>query len=175
MKRFGYTAAALYVGTIFAANWLITHYGIVPVGFGLYAPAGVYAAGLAFTLRDVVQDSLGRRAVIAVILIGGVASAFVSPALAFASATAFLCSEFADFAVYTPLRERDRWISAIVASNTVGLVFDSVLFLWLAFHSLQFLPGQIVGKAWMTLAALPLVYAYRTWGRDAILSRDSSG
>lgn len=175
MRRYGYIAAVLYVGTIFAANWLITHFGVVPVGFGLMAPAGVYAAGLAFTLRDVVQDAMGRRAVVAVILIGGVASAFVSPALAFASATAFLCSEFADFAVYTPLRDRGLWVQALLASNTVGLVFDSVLFLWLAFHSLQFLPGQIVGKAWMTLLALPLVYAYRTWMRDAVLPGNTSG
>lgn len=49
-----------YVSTIFLANWLITHLGLVPVGFGLVAPAGVYAAGLAFTARDLTQETLGR-------------------------------------------------------------------------------------------------------------------
>ena len=31
------------------------------------------------------------------------------------------------------------------------------LFLWLAFGSLEFLPGQIVGKAWMVLLSMPFV------------------
>lgn len=39
-----------YVGTILAANWLIATFGLVPVGFGLMAPAGVFAAGLALLL-----------------------------------------------------------------------------------------------------------------------------
>lgn len=48
-----------FVGTIFAANWAIETYGIVPIGFGLTAPAGVYFAGLAFTFRDGVHERLG--------------------------------------------------------------------------------------------------------------------
>jgi len=39
----------------------------------------------------------------------------------------------------------------------VGLVVDSVIFLWLAFGSLDFLLGQIVGKAWMVLLSIPFV------------------
>lgn len=46
---------------------------------------------------------------------------------------------------------------ATLASNTVGLVADSIVFLFLAFGSLQFIEGQIIGKAWMTLLALPAV------------------
>ncbi len=34
---------------------------------------------------------------------------------------------------------------------------DSLVFLWLAFGSLDFLLGQIVGKFWMVLLAMPLV------------------
>lgn len=45
--------------------------------------------------------------------------------LAVASGAAFLFSELADFAVFQPLRER-RWLAAVVASNLVGLVIDSV-------------------------------------------------
>jgi hypothetical protein len=149
MGRIGWVAALGYVLTIFAANWLIQHVGPVGVGFGLMAPAGVYAAGLAFTLRDVVQVTLGRLATVLAILIGAALSYLVSPAFAVASATAFLFSELADFAVYTPL-ERRSWLGAVTLSNTVGLLVDSVLFLWLAFGSLAFLPGQLVGKAWMT-------------------------
>src|ERR671915_473335 len=110
-----------YIATIFAANWAISTFGLVPVGFGLVAPAGVYFAGLAFTLRDLTQDTLGRRWVLGAIVLGALLSALVSPAFALASAAAFLFSELADFGVYTPLRER-HWLAAIAASNVVGLV-----------------------------------------------------
>lgn len=77
-----------------------------------------------------------------------------------ASTVAFLLSELADFAVYTPLQERGL-VLAVLASSTVGLAVDSVLFLWLAFGSLEFLAGQIVGKGWMVLLALPVVHWLR--------------
>jgi uncharacterized PurR-regulated membrane protein YhhQ (DUF165 family) len=168
VSRIGLAAAAGYVATIFAANWLIQHVGIVPVGFGLSAPAGVFAAGLALTLRDVVQATLGRAAVVLAILTGAALSWLVSPSFAVASAVAFLVSELADFAVYAPL-ERRSWLGAVALSNTVGLVVDSWLFLTLAFGSLEFFPGQVVGKAWMTLLAIVLLAG----GRRAFLDRDS--
>ena len=34
---------------------------------------------------------------------------------------------------------------------------DSVVFLWLAFGSLEFLAGQIAGKAWMIVLSIPLM------------------
>ncbi len=73
-----------------------------------------------------------------------------------ASATAFLLSEFADLAVYTPLARR-RLVAAVVASSFAGLVVDSLVFLWLAFGSLDFLAGQVVGKSWMVLLSIPFV------------------
>jgi hypothetical protein len=149
-----------YILVIVLANWAIQQFGLVPVGFGLLAPAGVYFAGLAFTLRDLVQESLGRRWTIAAIVAGAVISAALSPQLAVASGIAFLVSELADFAVYTPLR-RKNWLLAVGLSNTVGLVADSILFLALAFGSLEFLPGQIVGKGWMTLLAVALLWTVR--------------
>jgi uncharacterized PurR-regulated membrane protein YhhQ (DUF165 family) len=89
------------------------------------------------------------------------------PGFAVASATAFLLSETADLLVYEPL-ERRSWPLAVGLSNTVGLVVDSVVFLALAFGSLEFLPGQIVGKALMTvLALLVLVPARAVLARHA--------
>lgn len=152
-RTFGWVWVVLYVLSVVGANWAITRFGIVPVGFGLMAPAAVYFVGVTFTLRDLAQESLGRWAVVAAILIGAALSALLSPQLALASGAAFLFSEFADFFVYTPLRER-HWLGAVAASNVVGLVADSVLFLWLAFGSLDYLPGQVVGKAWMTVIAV---------------------
>jgi len=156
----GVVFALCYVATIFGANWALATFGVVPVGFGLYAPAGVWFAGLAFTLRDLTQERLGKEWTFAAILAGAACSALVSPRFAAASATAFLLSELADFAVYTPLMRRN-WLGAVALSNTVGLVLDSMLFLWLAFGSLTFLAGQVVGKAWMTALAVLVLWAVR--------------
>ncbi len=156
----------LYCLTIPAANWMIGHVGTVcvpngpcllPVAPGLMAPSGVLMIGAALVLRDLVQRRLGIEFGIAAIVAGTALSAGLAPAsLVIASATAFLLSEAADFAVYTPLARR-RLVLAVVASGLVGLVLDSLIFLWLAFGSLDFLAGQIVGKAWMVLLSVPLV------------------
>jgi uncharacterized PurR-regulated membrane protein YhhQ (DUF165 family) len=91
------------------------------------------------------------------ILVGAaISAALAPPALVVASAAAFLLSEFADFAVYTPLAQR-RLVAAVAASSLAGLVVDSIVFLYLAFGSLDFLAGQILGKLWMVLIALPLI------------------
>jgi uncharacterized PurR-regulated membrane protein YhhQ (DUF165 family) len=159
-RTIGIVAVVLYITTVFAANWAIERYGIVSVGFGLTAPAGVYFAGLAFTLRDITHDTLGRRWVLGAIITGALLSSVVSTDFALASGVAFLVSELFDFAVYTPLRERN-WLGAVALSNVVGLVADSILFLWIAFGSLDFLDGQIVGKLWMTVLAVALLTIWR--------------
>ena len=166
----------LFCLTIPAANWMIGNVGTVclpngpcllPVAPGLMAPSGVMMIGAALVLRDLVQRRLGVEYGIAAIVAGAALSAALAPpALVIASATAFLLSEAIDFAVYTPLARR-RLVLAVVASSMVGLVVDSLVFLWLAFGSLDFLGGQIVGKAWMVLLSIPLVAYLRR--RDARL------
>lgn len=159
--RLAFLSAVAFVATVFAANWAIETYGFVPVGFGLEAPAGVYFAGLALLLRDTTQRLGGRWLAVAAILVGAACSWFVSPAFAVASAVAFLFSELADLAVYTPLEQRNLY-GAVAASNIVGAIVDSALFLWLAFGSpLAFIQGQIVGKLWITALALPVLFVVR--------------
>jgi uncharacterized PurR-regulated membrane protein YhhQ (DUF165 family) len=165
-RREGIAFLVLFALTIPAANWLIGNAGttcvpngpcLIPVAPGLMAPSGVTMIGIALVLRDLVQRRLGVGIAVAAILVGAVLSALVAPpALVVASATAFLLSELADFAVYTPLARR-RLVAAVVASSLVGLVVDSIVFLWLAFGSLDFLAGQVVGKAWMVLLSIPFV------------------
>ena len=114
-------------------------------------------AGIALVLRDLVQRRLGVAASSLAILAGAALSALLAPpALVIASAVAFLLSEFADLGVYTPLARRGL-VLAVVASGVAGLIVDSIVFLWLAFGSLDFLSGQVVGKAWMVLLSIPLV------------------
>jgi uncharacterized PurR-regulated membrane protein YhhQ (DUF165 family) len=148
---------AAYIATIPASNLLVEHVGQVPVGLGYMAPAGVYTVGLALVLRDLAREAAGRTAVLAAIAVGAVLSwLLATPALAVASAAAFAVAELMDFAVYEPLRRRGL-ITAMLASNAVGLLADSLIFLSLAFGSFAYLPGQILGKAWMTLAAVAVI------------------
>jgi len=162
----GFTFLAGYIACIPAANWLIDNVGtvcvpsgpcLIPVAPGIMAPSGVLMAGLALVLRDLVQRRLGRAWSLSAIVIGALISGtFASPGLLLASVAAFTFSELADYAVYTPLQRRG-FVRAVFASATVGLVIDSVVFLLLAFGSLEFLDGQIIGKTWMVLATLPMM------------------
>lgn len=169
MRTLGIISAALFVATVWLANWLLSRYGIVNIGFGLQAPAGVFAVGVAFTLRDIVHRTLGRAAVFACILAGCVLAYLIEAGgtipgglvpIAVASAAAFLFSETSDLAVYTPIEHRS-FLGAVAASNIVGAIVDSALFLWLAFGSIEFIQGQVIGKLYMTALALPFLYASR--------------
>ncbi len=163
-EREGLVFLALFSLTIPAANWLIGHVGttclpqgpcVIPVAPGLTAPSGVMMVGIALVLRDLVQRRLGAvMSALAILFGSALSAAFAPPSLVLASATAFLLSEFADLAVYTPLARR-RLVLAVIASSCAGLVVDSIAFLWLAFGSLDFLAGQIAGKAWMVLLSIP--------------------
>jgi queuosine precursor transporter len=165
---------ALFCLTVPVANWMIGHVGTVCAPNGpclipvapliapkLMAPSGVLMIGIALVLRDLVQRRLGLWASVAAILIGTGISGMIAPlSLVVASASAFLLSEFADLVVYTPLA-RKRMVTAVVLSSLAGLVVDSIVFLWLAFGSLDFLAGQVVGKAWMVLLSIPFVVLLR--------------
>lgn len=180
-QRIGWAlaASAVYAGAIIASNWLIGHVGIptgpggphlTPVGFGLMAPSGVWAAAVSFPARDVVQRIGGRWLGILAILAGAGVSYLVSdPRIAIASGLTYLCSETADFAVYTPLQR--RWFTpAVVASGCVAAVVDSVLFLHLAGlpAGVSAVAGLVLGKVWVQIAAGPAAWSLRRTGPLAV-------
>lgn len=155
------------------ANWLIGNIGtacipdgpcLIPVGFGFMAPSGVLMIGLALVLRDAVHETLGAKWALASIAVGAALSfATAPPALALASTIAFALAELADFAVYTPLRAKGRSI-AVLASGAVGAVLDSVLFVFLAFGSLEFAAGTILAKLYASAAVAAYLYGRpRCW------------
>ena len=160
-KRAGLGAWLALVACAPAANWLIQHWGtacvpdgpcLIPVGFGLTAPSGVLLIGLAFALRDVVHDRLGASWSGAAILAGAAASLpFTPPALAFASGLSFVVSEGADLAIYAALRDRAPAL-AVLASGLVGALVDSVAFGWIAFGTVTWTAGLLLGKAYATVA-----------------------
>lgn len=175
-----YLWLAGFLGCIPLANWLIHHIGstcipegpcLIPVGFGLMAPSGVLVIGAALVFRDAVHEFFGWRVAVAAIIVGALLSALISPQIALASGSAFLLAELSDLGVYAPLRRR-MLVLAILLSGLVGALVDSAVFLWLAFGSLDYLPGQVIGKTWASLAALPLIIGWRNcfgfhrWGPD---------
>ncbi|MBI0539477.1 VUT family protein [Roseomonas sp. KE2513] len=159
--------AAAFLACIPAANYLIGHVGtvcmpagpcLIPVFPGVMAPSGVLLIGAALALRDALQEAAGRGMVLGCILAGATLSLGLSPALATASAAAFLLSELLDFAVYDRLRSRSLpW--AVLASGLAGSLADSLLFSVLAFGSAKWAPGLILAKlyasagfaAWLTV------------------------
>lgn len=155
-----YIIAAAFLACIPVANWLIGNVGttcipngpcLIPVAPGMMAPSGVLVIGAALALRDAVQEALGRAWVLGLVIAGATMSFLLgSPALALASATAFLLSELADFAVYDRLRKRGLAL-AVMLSGIVGATLDSLLFSWLAFGTIGWAPGLILAKLYASV------------------------
>jgi len=160
MRKWGYLAG--YIATIPAANWMIGNVGtfcvpdgpcMIPVGFGMTAPSGVIMVGAALVLRDQVQEHLGTKWSLGGILVGAILSYLLAdPFIAIASILAFGVSELVDFAAYTYVRKYGRAL-AVAVSGLVGAVLDSIVFLTIAFGSLAYIEGQIVGKLVISLVA----------------------
>lgn len=157
----------LFLLCIPTANWLIQNVGtfcvpnggpcLIPVFPGLDAPSGVLLVGVALVLRDLVHRRLGLTGAFTAIAFGAVLSLYNSPpSLVLASTFAFLLAELVDLGVYHPLR-KNYFIWAIVLSSLAGIVVDSIMFLQIAFGSQKYLLGQIVGKSWMILLAIPIM------------------
>lgn len=155
--------AGAFVGllaSVYMANYLVQHVGIVRVWpTDLAAPAGVYVAGVAFLFRDTVQRLSSVRLALLGVALGAALSWFVSPTLAGASALAFAASELTGLIVLALL---GRWlVTAIGAAQVAAAVVDSIVFLWIAFHSLAFFEGQFVAKLSVLALAFPVVYGWR--------------
>lgn len=166
----GWLSLVLFVLLIPLSNWVIMNVGLVcpedgpcliPVWPDLWAPSAVLLAGFSLVLRDVVQHCLGWRWALGAIFLGAVISGFISePSLVLASVCAFLFAELADFAVYTPMKKHYP-ASAVIVSGLAGSVVDSAIFLSMAFGSIEFLAGQVLGKFWMSLIAGAVIVLWR--------------
>ena len=174
-RKLGLIAFGVFVGSVVLANYLTARYGLVGIGFGLMATAGTVAIGGAIMTRDLLQDGLGRWAVLGAIVVGAALSFWLStPALARASGTTFLIAEGLEFAVYTPLRRRvgfgtRKWSGVVLVANVTGALADTLIFLSLAGFPVTppVIAGQMVGKGYVTLAILIAVAWWRSDRRGA--------
>ena len=83
-----------------------------------------------------------------------------------ASLVAFAISETIDNTFGAWLRDRVPDAARVVATNAVSVPLDSVVFLLIAFGSLEFIEGQIVVKyAATVLVGIPLVVLFARFVR----------
>lgn len=145
---------AVYVGAIVGANLLITHFGLINVGFGL-VPAGTAMVALSWPARDIVQAAGGRWLSILAIVVGAALSYWLTAGgqipgaplpIAAASGLTLLCSESLDWAVFSPMRRR-YLVTGVAASGILAGLLDTWLFLYLAGIGMASLAPTFVVKA----------------------------
>lgn len=158
----GVVAALGYVIVIAAANAAIRRWGVVPVWPGVHAPVAVYFVGAALVLRDLVQVTLGRVAMLGALALGCLLSYLTADAkIAAASAAAFACSELIDFAGFTLVAP--RWKRAVAVGGLAAVLVDSLVFLTVAPQlvpgaaNMSLLGGQLIGKSYGIVVALLLI------------------
>lgn len=118
---------AAYIALIVAVNYGFSVFPLISLPTGDLFPPMSLVVGFVFVTRDYAQRHIGHWVIIAMLVAGGLSWIMASPFVAMASVTAFLISEFADWAVYTwtkrSFRDRVLWSSAI------GTPIDSAVFL----------------------------------------------
>jgi len=189
--RFG-VLTGLYVGVVVMAQVGTNKIVDVPLT-GLTAPGGTFLIGIALSMIEIAHRTAPTRRegfVNAQVMVacGWVASAILAAYLAIlnvmspddplfdrlagtwrivaASLLAFAVSETIDNSLGTWMRDRvhDAW--RVVGTNAVSVPLDSIVFLLVAFGSLEFISGQIVVKyAATVLVGVPLVLALRRYVR----------
>ena len=185
--RFG-VLTGLYVGVVVMAQVGTNKIVDVPLT-GLTAPGGTFLIGIALSMIEIAHRTTPTRRegfVNAQVMVacGWVASVILAGYLAVlnvmspedplfdrlagtwrivaASLLAFAVSETIDNSLGTWMRDRvhDAW--RVVGSNAVSVPLDSIVFLLVAFGSLEFISGQIVVKYAATLlVGVPLVLLLR--------------
>jgi uncharacterized PurR-regulated membrane protein YhhQ (DUF165 family) len=182
----------LYVAVVVSAQ--VGTNKIVDVPFtDLTAPGGTYLIGIALSLIELAHRTAPSRRegfVNAQLMVvsGFAASALLAAYLAIVDAlppddalfdrlsgtwrivlgslVAFLISETIDNTLGAWLRDRAPDALRVIATNAVSVPLDSVVFLLVAFGSLEFIEGQIVVKYAATIVfGIPLVLALRRFVR----------
>lgn len=123
-------ACLAYLAAIVAINFGFEHTNVVLLPGGAVWPPMSVAVGAIFVLRDYAQRAAGDKAVIFWMLGGALLSYFMaSPAIALASLSAFVVSEFVDWIVYTTTRR--SLAQRVALSSVISAPVDSAAFLYL--------------------------------------------
>ena len=127
-----YKFSLMYIGLIVLINWGFLVVPLVEIIPNEKWPPMSLIVGFIFVARDFAQREIGHRVIIAMLIAAALSYLMASPFVAVASLTAFLISEFADWAVYTytgrPFSQR------VLISSAVGTPLDSIVFLGIIGH-----------------------------------------
>ncbi len=145
-----------YVALIVLVNWLFTVVPLVDLPGGEKWPPVSIVVGFIFIVRDFAQREIGHRVILAMLIAGAISYIMADPYVAVASISAFLISEFADWAIYSftgrPFAQR------ILISSAVSTPIDSAVFLGMIGHlSVVGVVVMIVSKMLGALAVWWLV------------------
>ena len=117
-----YKYSLLYIILIVFVNWLFSVLPRVELPTGEQWPPAALVVGFIFVARDFAQREIGHRVIFAMLIAGVLSYYTASPMVAVASVTAFMISEFADWAIYSftgrPFAQRVL-ISSIVARPSI--------------------------------------------------------
>jgi uncharacterized PurR-regulated membrane protein YhhQ (DUF165 family) len=138
--------AALYIVLIVLVNWGFTVVPLVDLPGGDKWPPMSLVVGLVFVARDFAQREIGHRVIIAMLIAAALSYVMANPFVAVASLSAFLISEFADWAVYSYTRR--PFGQRVLLSSLVGTPLDSVVFLAVIGHL------SFAGAAAMTVSKM---------------------
>jgi len=136
----------LYVALIVLVNWGFTVVPLVPLPGGEMWPPMSLVVGLVFVARDYAQREIGHKVIIAMLVSAALSYVMANPFVAVASLSAFLISEFADWAVYSFTRR--PFSQRVLLSSLIGTPLDSAVFLAIIGHF------SLVGVVVMTLSKM---------------------
>jgi len=153
-----------YVALIVLVNWLFTVVPLVDLLGGEKWPPVSIIVGFIFIARDFAQREVGHRVILAILVAGGISYVMADPHVAMASISAFLISEFADWAIYSftgrPFAQR------ILISSAVSTPIDSVVFLGMIDH--LSVVGVLVMTASKMLGALVVWWLVRRRDKELV-------
>ncbi|MFZ5753268.1 MAG: queuosine precursor transporter [Bacillota bacterium] len=193
MKKYPVILVILYVACELIAN--ITAGKLTTVG-GLVVPAAVYIFTVSYTLLDLINRVLGKEearrivkgAFLANLLLAFYVTfairlpfpvfwqgqeAFVTtlantPRITLASLTAYYLSSNIDIIFYHLLKDKAAPWLRVLASNSVSLFVDTLVFITIAFAGLMpllpLIKGQYLVKLGTTIFTIPLIYLTRFLG-----------
>ena len=167
METMAYRYTVLYIALIVLVNWLFTVVPLVDMPGGEKWPPVSLVVGLIFVARDFAQREIGHRVIVAMLIAGALSYYMADPFVAAASVTAFLISEFADWAVYSftgrPFAQR------ILLSSVLATPIDSAVFLAMIGH--LSLSGVVAMTASKMLGALVVWWMVRRREAASPMSR----
>lgn len=158
----------LYILAVVAANLTA---GIVINLFIAQFALGTIFFGAIFTLRDLIHNKLGRKYAYIAIALAFLCTLILSfmgsvPfGILIASLVALIISESTDTEIYHKLKNKS-WIFRVLASNSVSIPLDTIIFVFIAFYGvwpLALIISVIIGDIVVKFIISSIIMGVKQW------------